>query len=67
MKIRKPWKSLDYSKWFNGPKKIYYLNNVVAVPHKDLLLYVNLVYPSSYHDVSIVKHSCLYKNQCTHF
>ena len=52
VKIYRPWKNLEHGKWFNGRKKMYYMNNVVLVDHHGLFIYVNLSYPDLFHDVS---------------
>lgn len=56
---KKPWNNQEY--WFNGRKKIYCTNNIVVVSHKGLFLLVNLGYPRSYDNVSILQHSCVQK------
>lgn len=43
------------------------MNSTIVVSHEGLFLYVNLGYLGSYHNVSILQHSFLYKNWRTNF
>ena len=43
------------------------MNSTIVVCHEGLFLYVNLGYLGSYHNVSILRHSFLYKNRRTDF
>ena len=52
VKIRRSWKNPDHGKWFNGPKKMYCMNNVVIVDHHNLFIYIDSSYPGSFHDIS---------------
>jgi hypothetical protein len=47
--------------WFNGWKKMYFMNNMVVV-HHGLFIYLDVGYPCSFHDVTILCESHLYKN-----
>lgn len=67
VEIRKPCNNPTHSNCFNGRKKMFCMNNTIVVPHKGLFFNVNLGYPSSYHNISILRHSCSYKNWGTHF
>ena len=60
VKIRRPWKNLEHGKSFNGCKKMYCMNNVVIVNHHGLFIYVDLGYPSSFHDVNCLQASDMY-------
>jgi hypothetical protein len=66
-KIRRPYKDPQHSRWFNGRKKIYSVNNTVVVDHDGLFIYIDSGFPGSYHDVSILRASSLYQNWRSHF
>ena len=61
VKIRRPWKNPEHGKWFNGRKKMYCMNNVVIVDHHGLFIYVDPTYPGSFHDVSCLQVSDMYR------
>lgn len=67
VRIRHPYKNPDHAKWFNGRKKMYCMNNTVVVSHEGLFLHVDLGFPGSYHDVTILRHSHLFRNWRHHF
>ena len=46
---------------------MYCFNNTVVVDHDGLFIYVDAGYPGSFHDISILKASCLYKNWRNYF
>ena len=48
-------------RYYSGRKKIYAMNCTVVVDHDGLFIYVDGGYPGSYHDVTILKHSRLYR------
>jgi hypothetical protein len=60
------WNEAHYT-WFNGWKKIYAMNNIIILNHHGLFIYIDIGYPSSYHDVNVLWHSIVYKNYCQHF
>jgi hypothetical protein len=62
IKIRKPWQNKAHHTWFNGRKKIYVMNNVVILDYRGLFIYIDGGYPSSFHDVSILRHLNVYKD-----
>ncbi len=43
------------------------MNNIVILTHHGLFIYINIGYPSSYHDVTILCHSNVYKNWHQYF
>jgi len=43
------------------------MNNTIIVDHHRLFIYVDLGYPYSYNDVSILWHSSAYQNWCQYF
>jgi hypothetical protein len=45
-----------------GIKKLYFVNNMVVVNHHESFIYLDVGYPSSFHDVTILHQSDLYKN-----
>jgi hypothetical protein len=51
-----------HKSWFNGHKKMYYINNIVG--HHGLFIYFDTRYLGSFHDVNIMCESNLYKNSC---
>ena len=53
VELRRPWHNPNHTKWFNGRKKMYCMNNTVVVDHNGLFIHVDLGYPRSYHDVNI--------------
>ena len=55
VKICRPWKNPNYSKWFNDHKKMYCMNNVVIGDHHGLSIYIDSSYPGSFHDVSYLR------------
>jgi hypothetical protein len=65
--ISRPHDDPDHSRWFNGRKKMYAMNNTVVVDHDGLFIYVDPGYPGSFHDVTILRHSELYENWRTFF
>jgi hypothetical protein len=62
IKIQKPWNNVAQGWWFNGQKKMYFMNNMVVVDHHGLFIYLDVGYPCSFHDVIIMCESHLYKN-----
>jgi hypothetical protein len=38
------------------------MNNIVILDHHGLFIYIDIDYPGSYHDVTILRHSSVYKN-----
>jgi len=44
-------------------KKMYIKNNMVVVDHYALFIYLDVGYPSSFTDVTILRKLDLYKNQ----
>jgi hypothetical protein len=62
IEIHKPWQNEAHCTWFNGQKKIYTMNKMVILDHHGLFIYIKIGYSSSYHDVSILQHSSVYKN-----
>ena len=67
VKIRKPWKNPDHGKWFNGRKKMYFMNNVVIVDHHGLFIYIDSTYLGSFHDVTCLYASELHGSWHEHF
>ena len=66
VKICRPWKNLEHGKWFNGRKKMYYMNNVVIIDHHGLFIYVDLGYPGLFHDVVAYRHqTCMGRGMST--
>jgi hypothetical protein len=53
---------VEWSTWFNGWKKIYAMNNIVIMDRHGLFIYIDIDDPDSYHDVTILRHSNVYKN-----
>jgi hypothetical protein len=64
MKICKPWNNLGHCSWFNGWKKMYCMNNIIVMDHHGLIIYFDLEYLGSYHDVSIFRQSNIHKSWC---
>ena len=62
VKIRRPYRDPDHSRFFNGRKKIYAMNNTVVVDHNGLFIYIDPGYPGSFHDVSCLRASSLDRN-----
>lgn len=48
VKIRKPWNNPNHTKWFNGRKKMYCMNNTVVVSHEGLFIHLELGFPGSF-------------------
>lgn len=46
---------------------MYCVNNVVVVSHKGLFIHLDLSFPVSYHDVTMLHHSNLYSCWRVHF
>jgi len=67
VKIRRPHRDPLHSRWFNGRKKIYCVNNTVAVDHDGLFIFIDCGYPGSFHDITILRHSQLHANWRDHF
>lgn len=67
VEIRRPHRDALHSKWFNGRKKMYCVNNTVIVDHDGLFIYVDSGFPGSYHDVTILRHSELHANWRNYF
>ncbi len=65
--IRKPWNNPIYRSWFNGWKKMYCMNNTMVIDHHGLFIYLDLKYPCSFHNVSIMCEFELYKKWCQFF
>jgi hypothetical protein len=42
--------------------KMYFMNNMVVVDHHGLFIYLDVGYPCSFHDVTIMCESLLYIN-----
>ncbi len=40
--------------------------NTIICDHQGLFIYIDISYPRSYHDVSILRHSSIYNQLCTH-
>jgi hypothetical protein len=55
VEIRPPHNKPRHSRWFNGRKKIYSLNNTVVVDHDGLFIFLVSGYPGSFHDVNILR------------
>jgi len=66
METQKPWKNALHKSWFNGRKNIYVMNNIMICDHQGLFIYIDNNYLGSYHDVSILRHSSIYNQWCTH-
>ena len=47
--------------WFNGRKKMYYMNNKVIVLHKGLFTHLDLGFPCACLDVTNLRHSDFYR------
>ena len=63
IRIQKPQLEGRFAeRYFNGRKKIYAMNNTIVVDHDGLITYIDPGYPGSYHDVSILRESGLYKD-----
>lgn len=42
VKIQKPWNNFNHTKWFNGHKKMHYMNDMVVVSHIALFIHLDL-------------------------
>ncbi len=62
IKIHNPYWNEAYHTWFKGWKKIYAMNNIIILNHRGLFIYIDIGYPNSYYDVSILRHSNVYKD-----
>ncbi len=67
IKIQKPWNNAAHGLWFNGQKKMCFMNSMVVVDHHGLFIYLEVGYQCSFHDVTILHESHLYKNQLQFF
>jgi len=50
-------KTLDnvaHGLWFNGWKKMHFMNNIVVMDHHGLFIYLDVGYQDSFHDVTNV-------------
>jgi hypothetical protein len=62
IKIHNPYWNEAYHTWFKGWKKIYAMNNIIILNHRGSFIYIDIGYPNSYYDVSILWHSNVYKD-----
>jgi hypothetical protein len=62
IEIQKPWNNEAHKIWFNRHKKMYCMNNMIFLDHYGLFIYLDTGDPMSYHDVTILHQSNLYKN-----
>jgi hypothetical protein len=67
VKIRKPFRNSEHSRWFNGRKKIYSMNNTVMIDHDGLFIHLDVGYPGSFHDVNIRRNNIVYQQWRAHF
>jgi hypothetical protein len=61
-KIRRPFRNPEHCRWFNGRKRMNSMNSTVIVDHDGLFTRVDPGYPGSFHDVTILRSSDLYRN-----
>ena len=61
VKIHRPYKDSNHSRFFNN-KKIFSINNKMVVDHNSLFIYIDHRYLGSFHDVSCLRASSLDKN-----
>ena len=55
--VIRPFQDPEHSRWFNGRKKMYAVNNTVIVDHDGLFIFVDPIFPGSFHDITILRHS----------
>ena len=67
VKIRRPFQDPGHSRWFNGRKKMYSVNNTVIVDHDGLFIFVDPGFPGSFHDITILRHSEIHANWRDYF
>lgn len=54
-------------RYYTRRKKIYGFNNTIAVDHDGLIIYIDPGYAGSYHDITILRQSELYRNWRDYF
>ncbi len=55
IKIHRPQNNLIHQSWFDEHKKMYYMNNIVAIDHCGLFIYLDLGYLGSFDNVNILR------------
>ena len=59
IRIRRPWSDPNHGRYYNGRKKMYFLNSLVVVDHPGLFIYIEPGFPGAYHDINVLRHSDL--------
>ena len=69
IKIKRPadLPGADAKRFYTRRKKIYAFNNTIVVDHEGFIIYIDEGYPGSYHDVTILRESSLYKDWVNYF
>lgn len=68
VRIQRPQLEAQYAeRYYTRRKKTYAMNNTIVIDHDGLIIYVDPGYPGSYHDVSILRESDLFKNWRRYF
>ena len=68
VRIQRPQLPGEYAqRYYTRRKKMYAMNNTIVVDHDGLIIYIDPAYPGSYHDVSILRESDLYKDWRQYF
>lgn len=69
VKIHRPTNISEHlsRRYYTRRKKIYGFNNTIAVDHDGLIIYIDPGYAGSYHDITILRQSDLYRNWRNYF
>jgi DDE superfamily endonuclease len=57
----------DHGLYYNGRKHVYYFNNVAAIDHDGLFIYVDARFGGSFHDVRCLRGSHIFANWRQYF
>jgi hypothetical protein len=50
------WENALHSKWFKTEEKFYCVNNTVIVCYDGLFMHIDIGYPGSFHNATILRH-----------
>lgn len=67
IKIHKPYNNETERLWFNKHNNMYCMNNTMVVDHHVLFIYLDIKFPSFFHDINILWKSNLFTKYCQVF